>query len=504
MLFGPGEAGGGIAVFPFLKTSEPVSIGSFIFRSTDDPTDLAEEDAKHVTEIAGMLFLRDDLRIRSASYAMLPPLRDPESRVALQELENIQSIIAYCYSAPRFAFGDTFLTFEHAGVAIFSPEPVLIAMVRPQNHVELISESTVEPHQTDHVPGYHGWYNFRQPFWVISGSRLYPPLQQLALNISQDLAKDVSTWFGRAPQHRFLMELLRQPTTAMATRVLTSLAWYNRANTEGIGDDAAILNLAIGFEALLSLPEDAKSDRFKDAVSLILGRVPRLDVWADQFYKARCRVAHEGRAEVVRFIPADDPKRIDWRKCANEGPFYQSLIAYGRQIFQLCVGTLMFGAHLAFRSGLPEKLETNQERFVQIHKTLGDQTLSVEERFAAIDRLVSIAATYQFAPESIHLDTILGAAQAAARTLLASTHLINPDVNAKTEKLASANRSSDWYDVLTAVETLHTSMTTYATIPDGAEGVMYRFVELIWRYTFTHYFRLSEERRRPKAERATT
>jgi hypothetical protein len=62
----PGESPGrAIAVFPFLKTTEPIRLGSFTFRSTDDITDLREQDAVHIQEIAAMLFLKDDLRIRS-------------------------------------------------------------------------------------------------------------------------------------------------------------------------------------------------------------------------------------------------------------------------------------------------------------------------------------------------------------------------------------------------------------------------------------------------------
>jgi hypothetical protein len=76
MTLRPGEARGrAIAVFPFLKTSEPVRLGDFTFRSTDDTTDLSREDSDHVREVADMLFLQDDLRIRSAAYAMLPARR---------------------------------------------------------------------------------------------------------------------------------------------------------------------------------------------------------------------------------------------------------------------------------------------------------------------------------------------------------------------------------------------------------------------------------------------
>lgn len=75
MTLRPGELPGrAIAVFPFLKTTNPIQLGSFSFRSTDDTSDLEKDDASNVREIADMLFLKDDLRIRSASYALLPQL----------------------------------------------------------------------------------------------------------------------------------------------------------------------------------------------------------------------------------------------------------------------------------------------------------------------------------------------------------------------------------------------------------------------------------------------
>ncbi len=76
MTLRPGEVPGrAIAVFPFLKTTDPIPLGSFSFRSTDDTSDLEKGDATNVREIADMLFLKDDLRIRSASYAVLPQFR---------------------------------------------------------------------------------------------------------------------------------------------------------------------------------------------------------------------------------------------------------------------------------------------------------------------------------------------------------------------------------------------------------------------------------------------
>src|SRR5260370_27970057 len=95
----PGPA---VAVFPFLKTREHVRLGSFTFRSTDDVKDLSDEDSARVGEIADMLFLKDDLRIQTATYTLLPSLNLSSDDPTFRELLYIQAIVAYCYSAPRF------------------------------------------------------------------------------------------------------------------------------------------------------------------------------------------------------------------------------------------------------------------------------------------------------------------------------------------------------------------------------------------------------------------
>jgi hypothetical protein len=77
------------AVFPFLQTSGPVSIGDFVVRSTNDKSGLNAEEANHLATIAGSLFLKDDLRIQSASYAVTPYL---DLGNPLSECEDLKRI----------------------------------------------------------------------------------------------------------------------------------------------------------------------------------------------------------------------------------------------------------------------------------------------------------------------------------------------------------------------------------------------------------------------------
>jgi hypothetical protein len=490
MTLRPGETPGrAIAVFPFLKTTEAIQLGSFTFRSTDETTDLGEEDAARVREIADMLFLQDDLHIRSASYAMLPALDLDKAEPCLRVLEHIQAIVAYCYSSPHPTFGTPFLNFEQASLAIFSPEPVTIFLVRPEHHTEPVGETvTLAQDQWHRVPGYQGRYNFRQPFWVAKGSRLYPPVPHLGLNISQNLAYDMARAFTEGPQHHLLPGLLRQPATESSERVLTAIGWYNRANALTVDDVAAILHLAVAFETLLGLPKDAKTDRFVDAVSLLLGRVARLNVRAEQFYSARSDVAHEGTTERLRLIPVK-------QKNPAESPQYQSLLAYGRQIFQLCVAALMFGVYLAERAGLQDKLVTNQERFELICKTLNDEALGAADRFAAIDDTVALIDEFRFMGETgLLIETMIGAVQAAAKTLLACSTSLDPTLKQGLTGLAEAKRSRDWYDALAAVQALHDLRAVGPVEPRSPEWIMRRLTEVVWHYTFMDYFWLKEQR----------
>lgn len=496
MTLRPGEAPGrAIAVFPFLKTSDPVPLGSFSFRSTDDTSGLEKEDAANVGEIAEMLFLKDDLRVRSASYAMLPPLDLDKTDPGVSELERIQSIIAYCYSAPSHAFGDIFFHFEHASLAIFSPQPVTTFLVRPDHHV--VPAGQLPPLEADEwhrVAGYEGRYNFRNPFWVAKGSRLYPPIPHISLNDGQNLAWDLGRAFTEAPQYHLLPTLIQEATSENARRAMTAIGWYNRANSYLVNDSEAILSLAVGFEALLSLPREAKTDRFIDAVALLLGRVPRLNSWAVQFYAARSDVAHEGRTNRLRLMPTV-------QKLNEEGPEYQSLISYGRQIFQLCVGSVLFGTHLAQRSELHDKLTTNQERLELICKILNDTSLGVADRFTAIDDIVATVDEYRYVSETgLGIDTMLGALQAAAKNLLGCSTAIDPAIKTQLSDLAAAKKSKDGYEVLAAVESWHNVMPRGPLEPRSPEGIMRRLTEIIWHYNFTRYFWMKEQRENKGSE----
>lgn len=484
----PGRA---IAVFPFLKTRDPITLGEFTFRSTDDTTGLDVDDAAHVREIADMLYLQDDLRIRSAAYAILPAidLDKDEVELAVAQLERIQAVVAFCYSHPHRTFGKPFFSFEQASMVIFSPEPVSIFMVRPEHHVVATGEQE-QPQEDDwhRVPGYYGRYNFLHPFWVAKNSRLYPPVPHIVLNQSQDLAYDLGSCF-QSKRYRLLPKLLKEKRTQAEERVLKGVRWFNRANTLHGDEHSAILDLSVAFETLLGLPRDSKTDRFVDAVSLLLGRVERLGNWAEQFYEVRSDVAHEGETKRLHFAPQR-------KKGQEDSVLYQPHLVYGQQIFQLCVGAILCGESLAEEAGIAEKFVTNEERLRFICKTLDDESLPVSDRFKAIAQTVVLIDNYRFVGErGLLIRTLVGAVQSAARALLVFGQALDPALKGHIEALANAPRSADFYEALDALKNLHDLRTPPPADWDSPEAITRRLVDTVWYYTSMHYFWLAEQRK---------
>jgi hypothetical protein len=201
-----------------------------------------------------------------------------------------------------------------------------------------------------------------EPFWVVKGARIYPPVQHITLNISQDLAADCGQ-FMEGGTGCELLRLLTDDKRHIGERVFTALNWYNATNRAGVSESEALVNLAIAFESLLDLPTGEKTDRFVDSVSLLLGRVPRLKDWVRQFYDARSQMAHEGKLAQRHFMIPQSGK-------PSQHLVYHPLLVFGREIFLLCVAAITHGAYLAESRDIAVKLKTNGERFQELCQVL--------------------------------------------------------------------------------------------------------------------------------------
>lgn len=472
------------AVFPYLKTSNDVSIGQLTFRSTCSTNELTTKQANHLNDIASMLFLQDNLRIKSASYALIPfiDMNNPEPEI--EQLKNIQAVVAYCYASPRHEFGDIFLSPEHASMVIFSPGRVFKSLVYPSFNVEEIHNSSkpVADHRGE-IDGYSGLYNFKHHFWVTKDSHLYGPKPCLALNISQDLSLDLARAEKSRCDYQLLCDLLRKPITKTSKRVFTALQWFNSANSVENDSAAAIVDLTTAFESLMKLPSDQKSDRLIDSISLLLGRIPRLNIWVKQFYDARSQIVHEGYSQRLEFIATNSIKN-------SKGQKYQSLLSYGRQIFQLCLGTLLTGAELAEKSGLEEKFITNEERFQEICRILNNNEIEIRERLEKIFPIVKAIDQYRYVPESnLKLETMIGATRLAAKTLLENNGEISIKLKSSLSQLINAKRTLDHFTELDALRKLEKTFKEEDIHTDNnCQQSVRKLIEIVWGYTFMHYF----------------
>ena len=107
-----------------------------------DVEGLPPEQAEAVTEIAQMLFVQGDLRVTSASYAIIPPLDLHVPSAVMDQLARLRAVLAYLYSSPHEVFDNVFLSPEEVSLALFTPSPVHVFLVRPEHHTQSVAPIT--------------------------------------------------------------------------------------------------------------------------------------------------------------------------------------------------------------------------------------------------------------------------------------------------------------------------------------------------------------------------
>ncbi|WP_419860885.1 hypothetical protein [Candidatus Palauibacter sp.] len=482
-----------VVVFPFLKTSKPVSLGSLELRSTDDLDGLTEDQAASVSEIADMLFAMGNQRIKRASYAIVDRIdlgswSTPET---LSPIGDVEAVIAYLYANPRYESNSIFLSPEHTNSVVLTPSRVDPGLVRSRyNVVDVTHETDREPDSIESFDGYDCVFGLQHYFWVAPGSRVYGTTPRPILNISQDLAIDVERGRARV-DYRHLFKLLIVPGRYgdLGQRAFKAVRWFNRANSEHRNEAESFICLAVALETLLGLPKDAKTDRFVDAIALLLGRVPRLAEWAAQFYDARSRAVHEGNVGPAAFIPLRNSNK------QTTDATYQSLLAYGREVFQLCLGTTLTGAALSSYADLEAKLISNAERYTTVCKTLNDDSLPLNARLEQLRWLASSIERYRYVPDTgLATPAMLGACRAAARAVLGCDVEIAEELRDALEALIDAPRTDSHFEQLDALRALVYQLRELPDATTAPElGGMVTLVKTTWSYEHMYYFSIRRD-----------
>lgn len=470
----------GIAVFPCLKTSAPIYIGGYKFRSTTDLSELPDEQATAVSEIAAMLYARDDVQIAKAVYAITEPLGIMRPGPIISKLERVRAVVGYIYSSPKPVSGDAFMPFEFSSLAVVQPAKVSSLIVRPRNGTILppLPPNFLTDDFGD-TSGYEGIIN-RRPLWLVKGSRLYGGYPDTILNISQDLYKDVN-YFKHIHRSNgeLLLALLDEQPSPFQNRIFKAIDWYNDATKQYNEPAQKLLSLAVAFEVLLKLPSGEKTDRLTDSIALLLGRTVYLKDWALQFYKARSKVAHEGRVD-------------DWRFSGAQSHISGSIMSYGLEIFRLCLATILTGEWLAKEASLARRFVSNSERYTQIAERLSRTTKSAYDSIVAIEPLVDEINTFQHVSKP-PIRVVLSALKCAAKALSQCDLQINREFASALDTLRDAPKKNDFI-ALAALESLEQQMRHADQEDLGSAGlVVAKLISVSWLQLYHIYYRLKDQ-----------
>ena len=476
-----------VAIFPCLKTSAPVRIGGFTFRSTTDVSGLPEEQASAVTELAEMLYARDDIRIASATYAIAEPLGVFRPGPIIQHLDRVRAVVGYIYSSPHPTSGDVFMPFEFASLAIVQPQNVTTFIVRPEHGTILPPAPKDFITQDWHTPGYEGVFN-RSPLWLAKGSRIYGGHNHTMLNVAQDLQNEVENHRSEQTGVELLLDLLDRPLDTFSERIFIAVDWYNRSTQSYCEQSQNLLSLAIAFEVLLQLPSNDKTDRLADSIALLLGRTDRLKEWASQFYTARSQVAHEGRIRDVWFYAAKSGQK--------DMPFHRagSVTSYGYSVFRLCLATILTGEKLAGQAGLAERFIANSERYLEISRRLAEASGSGVAALAAIEPIVDELNRFQYVSSSIPITDVIKALRAASAALSRCDLELTDEFESALTALKDAPKRDD-FAAMTALDTLEKQFREADQATLGKPGlIVAKLFEIGWRALFITYDQMKNQR----------
>jgi hypothetical protein len=421
------------AIFPYLKTSKPIKLRGINFFPSENlkNEELLPDLAKsHLATLFGLFYLQNDVRVTKLLYTYAVLDQDIEKFNSLiRRLREARTVLGYFYTSPHFPSGDPFISYEHSDLYIFLPGKVSTFTLGLELNNEKQNDSEIADvisHRLHEVDGYRGSVNIQTEVYTAKGCRLYPSVHNFGLNISQDVYHDFRR--DRAYSSWPLKQIMIASSVEdepFEQRIFTAMEWYNRSCLEHITEDVALVDLAIALESLLALEEGKEiRARFKDTILSLLGKIPRLDSWIEQFYDARSSIVHEGTWQHLAFYAADTGIYKNILKGNQLGVRYRTLTSIGRQIFRLCLTTILTGNMNAHRSGLQSLLHYNQERLESICKTL-TSSLGPDRKLIAISRDIFDLQEYWFESESsTDLKTVIGTATLLIRVFLETNPIL--------------------------------------------------------------------------------
>ncbi len=453
------------AVFPYLRTRERVKIRGIEFRSNKDLEDLPPDAQQAIEMLCSMFLIQDGVQITEMTCAQLDtPDDQAQPHDLLQRLREARLLVGYLYSTPQPG-GGVFLASENSSMLVFRPGdlasrpgmvPTALVWRDRYEKSRMTRLDGKEIPKEDMIPGYEVIRDFTSHFWVGDSSRIYPETPFTVLNLSQELSGDLGMLLSR-PHNWALASLFESPwrdVPETRERAFTAIDWYLKSCRASIPESEAIVHLAIALESLLKIRSgESLTERFKDAVLTLVGPVPRLDSWLDQFYTARSKAVHEGIPSETVFFAVD--RKSSRSRNTQAGPIpHGSLLQYGRHVFHLCLSSVLSGAAHAQAIGLGDMFVHNRERVASICKELSQSAVPPEERLRNIAQTVGgLHEVFSNVLEPhVEVKSVLGAAQLILQGYLDTKPQVSEEAAEAVRQAVSMSSEKDFEKLNTLKE----------------------------------------------------
>jgi hypothetical protein len=193
-------------------------------------------------------------------------------------------------------------------------------------------------------------------------------------------------------------------------------------------------------------------------------------------------VAHEGAMRDRYFYVS-----ANGRKQASD--ISGSLMLYGRQIFQLCISTLLVGIDLAERADLREKFVANNERYQQICKLLEGKVGTADARLLNLAPIIRALERYRFVASGIDPGPQLAATRLAANTLVECQQRLPEDLAKAVSDCAASKRADGEFQQLAVIEAANAAFEKQElSLLTPETRIVRDIINLVWMTLFPRYF----------------
>jgi hypothetical protein len=191
-------------------------------------------------------------------------------------------------------------------------------------------------------------------------------------------------------------------------------------------------------------------------------------------------VVHEGEVRDQYFYPGGSSKR-------QASGIFGSLMLNGRQIFQLCMSTVLVGIDLAERAKLRERFVSNNERFQKLCELLQSKAGTASERLLGLAPIIRALEHYRFVGSIIDPGPQLTAARLASLALAECNDSLPEDLASALARCAASKRADGEFAQLAAIEALHAAFEKQQLLTPEARNTR-DLIDLVWMNLFQRYF----------------